>query len=50
MKYHRLAIHEIHQILNISKEGLHESVSEEHLLENGKNELVEKKPDMVNLS
>ena len=43
MNHHILTIHETQQLLNTSKEGLHQSVAEERLLENGKNELVEKK-------
>lgn len=43
MNYHLLSIHETQQLLKTSKNGLHQSDAEERLLENGKNELVEKK-------
>lgn len=43
MNHHILSIHETQQLLNTSKDGLHHSVAEERLLENGKNELIEKK-------
>jgi Ca2+-transporting ATPase len=43
MNHHILSIHDTLQLLNTSKNGLHQSVAEERLLENGRNELVEKK-------
>jgi Ca2+-transporting ATPase len=43
MNYHLLSIDETQQLLNTSKNGLHQSVAEERLLENGRNELIEKK-------
>jgi Ca2+-transporting ATPase len=43
MNHHILSIHETQQLLKTSKNGLHQSVAEERLLENGRNELVEKK-------
>jgi Ca2+-transporting ATPase len=43
MNHHILSIHETQQLLNTSKNGLHQSVAEDRLLENGRNELVEKK-------
>ncbi|MFN0202278.1 MAG: cation-translocating P-type ATPase [Bacteroidia bacterium] len=43
MNHHILSIYETQQLLNTSKNGLHHSVAEERLLENGKNELIEKK-------
>lgn len=43
MNHHILSIHETQQLLNTSKNGLNQSVAEERLLENGRNELVEKK-------
>ena len=43
MNHHILSVHETQQLLNTSKNGLHQSDAEERLLENGRNELVEKK-------
>lgn len=43
MNHHILSIHETQQLLNTSKNGLHQSDAEECLLENGRNELVEKR-------
>ena len=43
MNYHTLSINETQQLLNTGKDGLNQAVAEERLLENGKNELVEKK-------
>lgn len=43
MNYHILSIHETQQLLNTSKDGLHQSIAEELLKKFGKNELVEKK-------
>jgi Ca2+-transporting ATPase len=43
MNHHILSIHEIQQLFKTSKEGLHQSDAEERLLENGRNELVEKR-------
>lgn len=43
MNHHILSIHETQQLFKTSKEGLHQSDAEERLLENGRNELVEKK-------
>jgi P-type Ca2+ transporter type 2C len=43
MNYHILSIHEIQQLLNTKRDGLHQSDAEERLRENGRNELIEKK-------
>ena len=43
MNYHTLSINETQQLLNTGKDGLNQAVAAERLLENGKNELVEKK-------
>jgi Ca2+-transporting ATPase len=43
MNYHILSIHEIQQLLNTKRDGLHQSEAEERLRENGRNELIEKK-------
>ena len=43
MNYHILSINETQQLLTTGKDGLNQAVAEERLLENGKNELVEKK-------
>ena len=43
MNHHILSVHETQQLLNTSKNGLHQSDAVERLLENGRNELVEKK-------
>lgn len=43
MNYHTLTISETQQLLDTSKDGLCRSVAEKRLLEDGKNELVEKK-------
>lgn len=43
MNHHILSIHETIQLLNTSKEGLHQSIAEERLVEYGRNELLEKK-------
>ena len=43
MNYHTLSINETQQLLNTGKDGLNQAVATERLLENGKNELVEKK-------
>lgn len=43
MNHHILSIHETQQLFNTSKNGLHQSDAEERLLENGRNELVEKR-------
>lgn len=43
MNYHLLPISEIYQLLNTSKQGLHEATAEERQMQYGLNELTEKK-------